>query len=312
VIPLLPSLYDEPFADPSQIPTYLVSQLARKHVTVSLSGDGGDELFGGYNRYFWGDRFWSKVSWMPRPMRRAAALAIAGVPAQTWDSTYSALASIVPARMRVAQLGDKVHKLASRMAQVSDLDDLYYSLVSEWGDPAEVVIDGQEHETLLANRDAWPHQLAPEHRMMFLDAMSYLPDDILVKLDRAAMGVSLEGRVPLLDHRIVELAWRLPLSMKIRGRQGKWVLREVLYKYVPRELIERPKMGFGIPLGTWLRGPLRAWAEELLQESRLAGQGFLKPALIRRKWREHLSGERDWQQGLWNVLMFQAWLSDQA
>jgi asparagine synthase (glutamine-hydrolysing) len=311
VIPLLPDLYDEPFGDSSQIPTHLVSRLARQQVTVSLSGDGGDELFGGYNRYFWGDRIWRKVAWMPQPLRRMSGRLITSVPVKAWNGSYSILGNAVPRGLRIARLGDKLHKLADRMSTVKDIDDLYCSLVSEWTHPTDVVIGAHETTTLLSDRTAWPSGLAPEHRMMYLDTMTYLPDDILAKVDRAAMGVSLESRVPFLDHRVVELAWRLPLSMKIRNGQGKWILREVLYRYVPRELIERPKMGFGIPLGAWLRGPLRDWAEGLLQESRLVGEGFLRPSPIRQKWAEHLSGERDWQQPLWNVLMFQAWLGNQ-
>jgi len=312
VIPSLPVLYDEPFADSSQVPTFLVSKLARQQVTVSLSGDGGDELFGGYNRYFWGDQIWRKIAWLPTSLRKGLARALAMAPASRWDSLYRRLDFMLPDRLRVVQLGEKLHKLSERMATVRDVDDLYFSLVSEWKQPADVVIKGAELSTLLTDKAAWPRQLAPEHRMMYLDMMSYLPDDILTKVDRAAMGVSLETRVPLLDHRVVELAWRLPLSMKIRDGQGKWILRQVLYKYVPRELIERPKMGFGIPIGEWLRGPLRGWAEALLDESRLEQEGFFDPAPIRKKWDEHLSGRRDWQQCLWSVLMFQAWLETTA
>jgi asparagine synthase (glutamine-hydrolysing) len=312
VIPALPELYDEPFGDSSQVPTHLVSKLARQQVTVSLSGDGGDELFGGYNRYFWGDRIWRKVGWMPGPVRRASGRLITSVPARTWSASYAALGNVVPRSLRIARLGDKLHKLADRMSAVDDIDDLYCSLVSEWKHPSEVVIGGREPPTLLSDRSAWPQGLGPEERMMYLDAMTYLPDDILAKVDRAAMGVSLESRVPLLDHRVVEFAWRLPMSMKIRGGQGKWILRQVLYRYVPRQLIERPKMGFGIPLGAWLRGPLKDWAEGLLEEGRLVREGFLRPEPIRHKWAEHLSGERDWEQPLWNVLMFQAWLESHA
>ena len=312
VIPSLPVLYDEPFADSSQIPTFLVSKLARQRVTVSLSGDGGDELFGGYNRYFWGNQVWRTVGWLPMSFRKGLARTIAMAPASRWDSWYRGLGFMLPDRLRVVQLGEKLHKLSERMVTVRDIDDFYFSLVSDWKQPEEVVLKGAEPSTLLTDRAAWPSKLAPEHRMMYLDIMSYLPDDILTKVDRAAMGVSLETRAPLLDHRVVELAWRLPLSMKIRDGQGKWILRQVLYRHVPRELIERPKMGFGIPIGDWLRGPLREWAEALLDESRLEREGFFHPTPIRQKWDEHLSGQRDWQQCLWSTLMFQAWLEQQA
>jgi asparagine synthase (glutamine-hydrolysing) len=311
VIPRLPQLYDEPFADSSQIPTFLVSQVARRHVTVSLSGDGGDELFAGYNRYFWAERIWRKVEWMPEPVRKAAGYAITTVPAQGWDRVHAGLGALVPRRLRVAQLGDKLHKLAERMHSVRDVDDLYRSLVSEWKDPAALVIGGEEPATLLDDSAAWPSGLSAEERMMYLDALTYLPDDILAKVDRAAMGVSLESRVPLLDHRVVELAWRLPLRMKIRDGHGKWALRQVLYRHVPRELIERPKTGFGIPLASWLRGPLVEWVDALLDSAKLARQGYLRPEPVRKAWDEHRSGQRDWQFRLWNVLMFQAWLEAQ-
>jgi asparagine synthase (glutamine-hydrolysing) len=312
LISRLPQLYDEPFADSSQIPTFLVSQLARQHVTVSLSGDGGDELFGGYNRYFWAERVWRNVEWMPEPVRKVAGHAITSVPATGWDRMQASFSGLMPRRLRVAQLGDKLHKLAERMNTVRDVDDLYRSLVSEWKNPAEIVIGADEPATVVDDPAAWPSGLSPEERMMYLDTLTYLPDDILAKVDRAAMGVSLESRVPLLDHRVVELAWRLPLRMKIRDGQGKWVLRQVLYRHVPRSLIERPKMGFGIPLGSWLRGPLAEWVDALLDPAKLAQQGFLRPQPIRKAWEEHRSGQRDWQMKLWNVLMFQAWLGEAA
>ncbi len=259
-------------------------------------------------RYFWGERIWRKIAWLPVPIRRGVARAVAAVPTSNWDSLYGRLDFMLSDKLRIAQPGDKLHKLSERMAAVRDVDDLYFNLVSEWRQPAEVVIGGTEPSTLLTDRTAWPKRLGPEHRMMYLDTMSYLPDDILAKVDRAAMGVSLETRVPLLDHRVVEFAWRLPLSMKIRGGQGKWILRQILYKYVPQKLIERPKMGFGVPVSAWLRGPLREWAGALLDKSRLEREGFFHPAPIRQKWDEHLSRQRDWQQSLWSLLMFQAWL----
>ena len=308
VIPKLPSLYDEPFADSSQIPTFLVSELARRHVIVSLSGDGGDELFGGYNRYFWATNIWRRVGWLPPPMRAALAGVLTTLPPSAWNGVFKGLARFLPIGWRYANPGDKLHKLAEILA-VRTPEEIYLGLVSHWKRPADVVRGAREPATMLTDPARWVPLPDFAHRMMYLDQMTYLPDDILTKVDRAAMSVSLETRVPLLDHRVVEFAWRLPLSMKIRNGQGKWLLRQVLYKYVPKELIERPKMGFGIPLDVWLRGPLREWAEALLDERRLQEEGFFEAAPIRQKWAEHLAGRRNWAYYLWNVLMFQAWLA---
>jgi asparagine synthase (glutamine-hydrolysing) len=309
VIPRLPTLYDEPFSDSSQIPTFLVAQLARRYVTVSLSGDAGDELFGGYNRYFLTSAIWKTTGWIPRLVRHALADGIIKISPSRWDQLNSLGSHIIPRKMRSIQVGDKVHKLAEILAAPTP-EAIYHNLVSHWKSPAEVVCSGHEPLTSLSNRTSLANITGLEHRMMFLDAISYLPDDILVKVDRAAMAMSLETRVPFLDHRIVEFAWRLPLSMKVRNRQGKWILRQVLYKYVPRELIERPKTGFGVPIDLWLRGPLRDWAESLLNETRLRYEGFFKPDLITQKWREHISGKRNWQYHLWDILMFQAWFDN--
>jgi asparagine synthase (glutamine-hydrolysing) len=310
VIPRLPTLYDEPFADSSQIPTFLVSQLARQHVTVSLSGDGGDELFGGYNRYFWGRDIWKRIGWMPSEMRVLIGKMLKGVSPQRWDDIFARLGPLLPSKLRQRIPGDKLHKLAEILG-ARQPEEMYQGLVSHWKDPDALVIDGHEPPTVLTDRSQWADLEDFSHRMMYLDTMTYLPDDILAKVDRASMGVSLESRVPLLDHRVVEFAWRLPLSMKIRNGQGKWILRQVLYKYVPKELIERPKMGFGVPIDSWLRGPLREWAEDLLDEGRLRREGYFHPEPIRVKWLEHLSGKRNWQYHLWDVLMFQAWLENQ-
>jgi asparagine synthase (glutamine-hydrolysing) len=307
VIPKLPILYDEPFADPSQIPTFLVSQLARQHVTVSLSGDGGDELFAGYDRYFSGNRIWQKIGWMPRPLRQTAARILTSLSPQTWDWGLTHFAALLPAMLKQPTPGTKLHLLADFLAAPNS-EAIYMHLVSHWKNPEALVVDSSEPPTALSDRQRWAQLPRFTQRMMYLDTVTYLPDDILVKVDRASMGVNLEARVPFLDHRVVELAWRLPLSMKISGTQGKWLLRQVLYKYVPKNLIERPKMGFGVPIDSWLRGPLRDWAEALLDERRLQQEGFLNPQLIRQKWEEHLSGEWDWQYYLWDVLMFQAWL----
>ena len=316
VITQLPAMYDEPFADSSQIPTHLVCRAARQHVTVALSGDAGDELFGGYNRYFWGPRIWAKLAWLPYPVRQALGAAISSMPVAGWDVLSRPLNSLLPGGKGILQTGDKAHKLAARLRGVRNIDDLYLSLLSEWQDPGQVVRGKNgsnvvEPSSLLADPlpegDLIDVANSPL-RMMYRDSMTYLPDDILCKVDRAAMATSLETRVPFLDHRVAELAWRLPSHMKIRGGQGKWALREVLHKHVPRALIDRPKAGFGIPVGQWLRGPLRPWAESLLDEKRLLAEGYFYPVPIRQRWAEHLKGQRDHTYSLWAVLMFQSWL----
>lgn len=306
VIPLLPTLYDEPFSDSSQIPTFLVSQLARQHVTVSLSGDAGDELFCGYNRYQLTAKFWKKLSLLPRSLRGLASKSIMALSPERWDS----LAGVVPGTNRFAHLGDKLHKGASVLFSRS-ADELYWGLVSHHRDPAELVIGGYEPVTKLSGNIPDLDGLTDVQRMMALDLMTYLPDDILVKVDRAAMGVSLETRVPFLDHRLVAFSWTLPQSIKVHDGQGKWPLRQVLYRYVPRELIDRPKMGFSLPLGDWLRGPIKDWAEPLLDESRLLQDGIFYPGPIRKLWTEHQAGKRNWAYLLWDVLMFQSWLEAQ-
>jgi asparagine synthase (glutamine-hydrolysing) len=309
VIPRLPTLYCEPFSDSSQIPTFLVSQLARQQVTVSLSGDAGDELFCGYNRYLLANKLWQKLSVLPAGSRRLASRGLTALPPSRWNSLLLPLQGLLPKSFRQTNLGDKLHKAAGVLAS-DDLDALYLGLVSHWEDPACVVIGGTEPTTLLTGNAPALAGLNDIQRMMALDLLTYLPDDILVKVDRASMGVSLEGRVPFLDHRVVEFAWTLPQSLKLRDGMGKWILRQVLYRHVPKELIERPKMGFAVPIGDWLRGPLRDWAENLLDEARLKREGFFHPAPIRKKWLEHLSGARNWQHHLWDILMFQAWLEE--
>jgi asparagine synthase (glutamine-hydrolysing) len=308
-IPRLPALYCEPFSDSSQIPTFLVSQLARQQVTVSLSGDAGDELFCGYNRYVLANKLWKNISLLPSGSRSLVARGLTALSPSRWNAMLSPLKNVFPASLRQANVGDKLHKAAGVLASGS-VDALYLGLVSHWEDPASIVIGGAEPPTLLTGNVPRLEGLDDIQRMMALDALTYLPDDILVKVDRAGMGVSLEGRVPFLDHRVVEFAWSLPQSMKLRDGVGKWVLRQVLYRHVPKELIERPKMGFGVPIGDWLRGPLRDWAEALLDEARLRQEGYFHPAPIRQKWAEHLSGARNWQYHLWDVLMFQAWLAE--
>jgi asparagine synthase (glutamine-hydrolysing) len=282
----------------------VVSHIARQHVTVALSGDGGDEMFGGYTRYVWGRRIWNQLRWLPGVVRRGLGSAIQQVPVPAWDALGDMAAGFSP----VVKLGDKAHKLANRLNRVNDVDSLYRMLVTTWPPDTRVVPRARPLRTLLDDGPAWPTVPDPEQRMMMWDALTYLPDDILHKVDRASMAVSLETRAPFLDHRVAQLAWRLPQQMKIRDGIGKWIVRQVLYRHVPKELIERPKMGFAIPVDAWLRGPLREWAEDLMSESRLKSDGHLDAGLVRLKWAEHVSGRRNWQQELWGVLMFQAWL----
>lgn len=288
VIPRLPDIYCEPFADSSQIPTFLVSQMARKHVTVALSGDAGDELFGGYNPYQFAPRIWNLLARLPLPLRKLAASVLSRVP--------------VPEQL----------KKLLEVLNVPNREAFYRQLVSHWKAPEEIVLGAHEPATLLNTPGAWPQVDSFQHWMMAMDAQTYMTDDILIKVDRAAMVNSLETRVPMLDHRVVELAWRMPLNLKIRDGKGKWLLREVLYRHVPREMIERPKKGFSIPLAAWLRGPLRDWAEALLNEGRLGQEGYFNPTPVRKVWLEHVTGQRDNSTKLWSILMFQAWLEKQS
>ena len=309
VIPRLPTLYNEPFGDSSQIPTFLISELARKQVTVSLSGDGGDELFGGYNRYFLTRELIRNVGWLPKRVRTCLGQGVRLLPRyiQYVEMLARCCGSAVRAQVNALRVGDRMYKLADLLA-VDRIEAVYLPLISHWQNPAGVVVGGSELGTPLTKHMRDDVFCDPTNLMMYLDTITYLPDDILVKMDRASMGVSLEAREPLLDHRVVEFAWRIPQGMKIRGGKGKWVLRQVLARYVPEKLFDRPKMGFGVPLNSWLRGPLREWAESLLSESRLRQEGYFHPAPIRTKWEEHVSGRHDWAYLLWNVLMFQAWL----
>src|SRR6266403_1324307 len=309
VVSSLPEIYDEPFADSSQIPTLLVSQLTRRHVTVSLSGDGGDEIFGGYNRYTWGGRLWNRFSHVPHSLRRVAAQALTRVPVEQWNAVFRRYNDWLPSPMRQRNPGEKLHKLAD-VLRAGSRENMYLALVSQWQRPSSIVLGAREPPTLLNDGGPWINSGDFVQSMMYADTATYLPDDILVKMDRASMSVSLEARVPLLDHRLIEFAWKLPQSLKIRGGQGKWLLRQVLNKYVPKSLIERPKMGFGVPIDGWLRGPQRAWAEELLDEKKLRSEGFFDPLPIRDKWGEHLAGTRNRQGDLWSILMFQSWLEE--
>jgi asparagine synthase (glutamine-hydrolysing) len=301
VIPRLADWFDEPFADSSAIPTFLVSEMARRQVTVALSGDGGDEVFAGYNRYRLARQLAGALR-LPRALRAGAASLLRALSPAGWDRLLAAM----PVRSRPAQGGDKLQKLAAVLA-LEDGGAVYRRLVSAWERPERLVIGGCEPQSILSDASVARDFADPVEAQQFLDTVSYLPDDILTKVDRASMAVGLEARVPLLDPEVVAFAWRLPPSMKLRGGTGKWLLRQVLYRHVPRALVERPKMGFGVPIGSWLRGPLRDWAEDLLDERRLRSDGVLDPAIIRDAWRTHLSGARNLQHALWSVLMFQEW-----
>ena len=302
VIPLLPMMYDEPFADSSQIPTFLVSRFAREQVTVALTGDGGDELFAGYNRHFAAPRLWEQLRRVPRPLRSLAAGPLSTLPSSFWNK-----AAGLVGEARAPAFGAKVQKALRLSGSARSFDDIYVSFLDEWsmeqspvrgGDAAGYGFDlaGVGSDTV---------------RMMACDATSYLPDDILCKVDRASMAVSLETRVPFLDHRVAALAARIPLDQKVRGGVGKHILRELLYREAPRALFERPKAGFAVPVGEWIKGPLRPWAEELLDPARMGQDGWFDPAIVQRRWRDHLSGRRDSTPALWAILMFQAWRFEQ-
>lgn len=307
VIPDLPDIYDEPFADSSQIPTYLVSRLARQHVKVALSGDAGDELFGGYNTYRFVPAMWRRINRIPRPLRRVTASSLSSVHPNHWDTVLDLFRAISSKGTLQNTTGQRIHRLAE-LLQTQTPEAFYHELSSHWNNPDHVVIGSVEPTTLLNASEDWPVVDSMEHWMMALNAQMYMTDDILAKVDRAAMTNSLEVRVPMLDHRVIALAWRIPLNLKIRNGKGKWILREVLKRHVPESLTERPKMGFSIPLADWLRGPLRAWADALLNVDRLKNEGYFNPSLVSNAWESHLTGKRDYASKLWCILMFQAWL----
>lgn len=306
VIPKLPSIWDEPFSDSSQIPTYLVSQMTRRHVTVSLSGDGGDELLCGYGRYIQTVKLWNSISILPYSMRTVIANLLRS-PALA--SSIRNFSWALPSSFQEKPLHDRLPKLAHLVSTIRP-EEFYRELISHWKNPSDVVLGSDEPLTVLSHSAAKFSDF--RHTMMFLDTLTYLPDDILTKVDRASMAVSLEARVPFLDHRVVEFAWRLPMQMKIKGGMGKYILRQVLYRHVPQSLVDRPKMGFGVPIDSWLQGSLKDWAEELLDEKRLKREGFFDPFPIRKLWEEHKKGLRRWHYYLWDILMFQAWWAENS
>jgi asparagine synthase (glutamine-hydrolysing) len=304
VIPLLPSMYDEPFADSSQIPTHLVSRFAKEQVTVALSGDAGDELFGGYNRHVQAPALWNRIRRVPQPLRAALGGPLSRIPGTTWNR----LAAMLPGGETRPHFGTKVQKGLRTAGRARRFDDIYNVFLDEWSNEPSPVLAAERVQDF--DMDVAPGA-SNAVRMMYCDAVSYLPDDILCKVDRAAMAVSLETRVPFLDHRVAELAARIPIELKISGGKGKQILRKLLYRQAPSTLFERPKAGFGIPVGEWIRGPLRPWAEELLDRSRLSQQGFFDADVVHRRWQQHLRHERDATPALWAVLMFQAWQAEQ-
>ena len=310
VVPKLGRMFDEPFSDVSQIPTFLVSEMAKREVTVALSGDGGDEAFGGYNRHLWGQSIAEWARGKPVGALRGAARAMTWLAPHSWDRVFAYLRPVLPPSFRQRSSGEKIHKMAGILA-AGDAMAMYRGLISHCEHPEDVVLGGAAPSSILVANDSWDGPPDFTQQMLYLDALTYLPDDILTKVDRASMAVSLETRVPILDHRVIEFAWRLPLSMKIKNGVGKRLLREVLYRHVPRHIVERPKMGFAVPIREWLRGPLREWAEELLAPARLRAEGYFEPQAIRTLWDEHLSRRRDRHHQLWDALMFQTWLEAQ-
>ncbi|WP_320171796.1 asparagine synthase (glutamine-hydrolyzing) [Maridesulfovibrio sp.] len=306
VIPTIPQIWDQPFADASQIPTHLVSRMTREHVTVALSGDGGDELFAGYNRHSKGCSIWNRLSSVPVLLRKLAAKSISAISPADWDSAFRMFGPVLPEELKMRLPGQKLHKLADVMAAGSAVE-YYRNLTSCWLEPGSLLRKGNEIAGPFQSADMQPSNGNLTSWMQFMDAATYLPDDILTKVDRAAMAVSLETRAPFLDHEVVEFSQRLPMHLRVREGRSKFALREILYKYVPQQLIERPKMGFGVPIDSWLRGPLKEWAEDLLSNKRLDSDGFFYSGPVRLAWIEHLLGKKDNQYRIWNILMFQSW-----
>jgi asparagine synthase (glutamine-hydrolysing) len=306
LIPRLPTLFDEPFADASQLPTYLVAELTRQHVTVCLTGDGGDETFAGYNRHFWAPLVWDKINNVPPALRSIAAKGTRLLSPKAYDTLFDLAGNLLPHAARVRMPGHKAHKLADILS-AETREELYKRLSSTWPDPGSLLLAGTEPSTTIDQRETWPHLPDYTRWMQYMDSVTYLPGDILHKVDRATMGVALESRSPYLDHRVVEFAWRLRLTMLLKGKEGKRILRSILYRHVPKNLVDRPKMGFGVPLDSWLRGPLKTWAHDLLNPTRLKDQGLFNPDEITRQLTDHMTGSRDNQYRIWNMLMFQTW-----
>lgn len=308
VIPSIPDIYDEPFADISQIPTYIVSKLARSKVTVALSGDGGDELFGGYNRYLFADQFWRKLSGYPAPLRKITAAAMKYPSERSWDNLFERLKFLIPSSLQMAHPGQKMHKL-SAILPTESLRHMHSRLISKWVNP-ELILNSDWHsQTELFNETLTEtDNLSPAIQQSLWDSKTYMVDDILTKVDRASMSVALEARVPLLDHNLVELAWRLPENMKIRDGSGKWILKQLLHKYVPQSLFDRPKMGFAVPVDRWLRGSLSEWADDHFEKNKLQQQGYLDTTHLRNTWDLHLMGKTESGAELWTALIFQQWL----
>lgn len=311
VIPRLPVMYCEPFADSSQIPTHLVARMARQHVTVALSGDAGDEVFGGYNRYVFGPGLRRRMAALPLPARRWLAAMLGWLPPSQWDRMFALAGRLVARSARFSDAGDKIAKVARALPARSD-DELYESFISQWPDPHKVVPGANEPHSVPNWSALGLESLDFTERMMLMDTLGYLPNDILVKVDRATMATSLESRVPFLDHQLYEFAASLPLRFKVRDGVSKWLVRQVLYRHVPQALIDRPKVGFGIPIDRWLRGELREWAEALLAPQALQRTGMFDVAVVRQAWQRHLSGRWNLQHALWCVLMYQAWHEREA
>ncbi len=310
VIPQLPNIYDEPFSDSSQIPTYLLSKMTAEHVTVALSGDAGDEVFGGYNRHVSTLKLWEKIKKIPLPIRTKISSMVMAISPRSFGTIYNFLIKITPLIERIEHFPDKAQKLANIM-KCNSLDEIYLSLISTWDNPNTLINNVKEPKSLANNILKYPVLNHFEHSIMLLDTQTYLPGDILTKVDRASMASSLETRLPFLDHNVFEFAWRLPLNYKIKDNKGKYILRSILSRHVPKELWDRPKKGFSVPLDTWLRGPLKEWASELLNPKKIAKQGYFNQDEIAKKWKEHQSGKHNWQDLLWNILMFQAWLENE-
>lgn len=307
IIPRLPVLYDEPFADSSQIPTHLLSMLARKTVTVCLSGDGGDELFGGYNRYIWLDKIYRKFACCPQILWYL----LAGIKEEWLDAANRVVFKRLPLGMQIASLGHKINKISRAFQHTKTSADFYQNICSTINNPLDFLLDkeGLVLDNKISNND-WERNNDFVHWMMLMDTTSYLPGDILTKVDRAAMGASLEVRAPFLDPEVFYYAWGLPLDYKVRGKCSKYILKKLLYRYVPQQLMERPKVGFGVPIGQWLKGPLHGWVSDLLDMVKLQQQGFFNAQAVHKCWQQHLTGSHDWTYLLWNFLVFQAWLGE--